>query len=67
MKNEEANSNPGSYIGWAENQHFSCILYPPIRAQNTENAGKSKKSQLQMFHVKHLYTKLQTPLWTTTP
>ena len=30
-------------IGWAENQHFLCILYPPVRAQNTENTKKDKK------------------------
>ena len=38
-----ANSNPRIYIGWAENRYFGCILYPPVRAQNTEITEKKKK------------------------
>ena len=48
-----AESNPRIYIGWAENGRFCCIVHPPNRATNTENAEKRKKLEQKMFHVKH--------------
>ena len=66
MKNtENCNSKSKILAGLLVEQKTGILAVfctPPVRAQNTENAAKRKKLQLQMFHVKHFCSELWTPV-----